>query len=710
METKEQFYMAFINIHGLLRKEDLELGRDADTGGQTTYVLELAKALIKRPEVERLDIFTRLIFDPRVSNDYSCLVEEIEPGLNIIRMPCGPKRYLKKEALWPYLDEFADNILKFFQSGKRVPDILHSHYADAGYVGVRLSSLLSLPFAFTGHSLGRVKKMRLEEKGLKNETIEKTFRISRRIEAEEMVLDSASFIVTSTNQEVEEQYSLYDKYQPKRMIVIQPGVNLDRFSPPHRFRFFQPEYFKEITRFLKHPKKPMILALSRADARKNIVSLIHAYGSSEELQEIANLIIFAGSRKDINKADKEAREVYRELLRYIDYYDLYGKVAYPKKHASEDVPNIYRIAAGSQGVFVNPALTEPFGLTLIEAAASGLPIVATKDGGPKDIIAACNNGLLIDPLDVEDIKEKLLVALKDGNQWRNWAKSGIKGAFKHFSWEGHAQKYIKVVKKVVVQNKRRFLPRQFGRNIALSDRVLISDIDNTLVGNDEALNELLNKLKGAQCKVGIGVATGRSLPLTLAVLKKNKIPVPNILITSVGSEIYYGPKLVQDVGWTNHINYRWKPLDIKKKLNNIKGISMQAAEGQGNHKISFNVDAQIAPTPKEITSFLRKAGIYANVIYSHEAYLDILPIRASKGLAVRYCAVKWGIPIDRFLVAGDSGNDEEMLRGNTLGVVVGNYSPELEHLRKDSNVLFAKGHFAFGILEAIDHYKFLGKL
>jgi sucrose-phosphate synthase len=85
----------------------------------------------------------------------------------------------------------------------------------------------------------------------------------------------------------------------------------------------------------------------------------------------------------------------------------------------------------------------------------------------------------------------------------------------------------------------------------------------------------------------------------------------------------------------------------------------------------------------------------------------VLPLRASKGKAIRYLADKWEIPVERILVAGDSGNDEEMLRGATLGVVVGNYSPELEALRGRPRIYFAKAHFAAGILEGMDHYAFL---
>ena len=52
-----------------------------------------------------------------------------------------------------------------------------------------------------------------------------------------------------------------------------------------------------------------------------------------------------------------------------------------------DISDIYLLAKSTKGVFVNIALQEPFGLTLIEAAVHGAPIVATRHGGPVDIIA-----------------------------------------------------------------------------------------------------------------------------------------------------------------------------------------------------------------------------------------------------------------------------------------------------------------------------------
>ena len=60
---KKGLYIQLYSIHGLIRGNNLELGRDADTGGQTKYVLELAQTLSEDPRVERVDLVTRQIKD-----------------------------------------------------------------------------------------------------------------------------------------------------------------------------------------------------------------------------------------------------------------------------------------------------------------------------------------------------------------------------------------------------------------------------------------------------------------------------------------------------------------------------------------------------------------------------------------------------------------------------------------------------------------------
>lgn len=707
-KPQQGLYIVLFSVHGLIRGEDLELGRDSDTGGQIKYVLELAQALGKHPGVERVDLITRQVIDQKVSPEYAEPHEVLSDNVTIIRLPCGPRRYLRKEVLWSHLDSFVDNILQHFRRIGRVPDIVHAHYADAGYVGTRLVQLLGMPLIFTGHSLGRVKRQRLIEKGSKHETIETQYNIGQRIEAEEITLGNAILVITSTNQEVQEQYELYDNYQPRRMMVIPPGVALDRFYPKDSSELKNAPIKEQLNRFLADPDKPMVLALSRPDERKNINALVKAYGEHKSLRDKANLVIVAGNRDDIATMDKGSREVLSEMMFLIDKYDLYSHVAYPKHHAPDDVSDLYRLAENSRGVFVNPAFTEPFGLTLIEAAACGVPIVATHDGGPKDIISTLNNGVLIDPLDSSTIADAIDNILSNKAQWEKMSKNGMTGARKYYSWDTHINQYIKAVKNVISQPRRVTDVSLSKKNrLPTVDRMLVCDIDNTLIGDKLALQDLLEIIHGTDGKIGFGVATGRNLESTQKILDQWNVPTPDLFITAVGSDIHYGHRMVQDADWQKHINYRWQPAAIKKAVKRFPGLKMQAASEQLPFKISFNVDPKKVPPLREISAYLRQHDLHVKLIYSHEAYLDVMPIRASKGLAVRYIAMKWGITPDRILVAGDSGNDEEMLKGNTLGVVVGNYSKELKKLKGRDRIYFAEQEFAHGVKEGMEHYRFL---
>jgi sucrose-phosphate synthase len=708
--NSEGLYILMLSIHGLLRGDDLELGCDADTGGQIQYVVELSKKLARDRRVERVDLLTRMVVDSKIDETYGLPLEKITNKLNIIRVPCGPNRYLRKEVLWPYLDSFSDQAVHHIRRVGKIPDLIHGHYADGGYVGAQISRLLGVPFIFTGHSLGRIKKIRLMEQKIDEPTMQARYSINRRIDAEEFALDTAVFVVASTFQEVQDQYKLYEHYDPRRMVVIPPGVDLDKFYPP-RSRAPNAPIFDEISRFYTNPQKPIVFAMSRADEKKNIESLIRAFAENLSLQRKANLMIVAGNREDIREMEAGTRKVLSNMLYLIDKYDLYGKVAYPKKHGPQEVPDLYRIAAKRKGVFVNPALTEPFGLTLIEAAASGLPLVATNDGGPRDIIENCKNGELVDPLMIENMGSVIQSIIEDKTLWQNLSKNGLKNVRKFYSWRSHINAYLTKVKNITKQKfySRNLLIKTKSR-LPTVDRLIISDIDNTLIGDAPGLNRLINLLQESYRNIGFGIATGRRIESALSILKKSKIPMPDIFLTAVGSEIHYGASLVEDRTWKHHLNYFWQPEMVKNVLGELPGLLLQKETEQRKYKISYNLDPKKAPKKSAIIRFLRRHKLRVKVIHSHNKYLDILPIRASKGLAVRYLAIKWGLPLERILVAGDSGNDEEMLSGNVLGVVVGNYSSELKRLYGKPRIYFAENAYANGIIEGIQHYNFLDEI
>lgn len=701
----EKHYLLLISIHGLIRGHDLELGRDADTGGQTKYILDLAKSLAELEEVEQVDLVTRLIDDRTVHPDYSQAVEQLSDKARIVRIKAGPDEYIPKEQLWDHLDSFMDNLVNWLNEHERMPSIVHSHYADAGYVGVRLSNLLSVPLVHTGHSLGRDKRKRLLARGLSREEIEQNYNIARRIDAEEEVLANADLVITSTHNEIESQYSLYNYYDPLRMTVIPPGTNLDQFHPPAQGE--QIAFKHQLDHFLKEPDKPLILALSRPDERKNILTLLEAYGESEELQKHANLLIVAGIREDITDLEKGAQTVFKNILLLIDHHDLYGRVAIPKSHRAEEVPEIYRLVTLSKGVFINPALTEPFGLTLLEAAASGVPVVATENGGPVDIIANCECGELVDPLDKQEITRALLKYLTDQDAWEHGSRNGIKGVRKHYSWQAHVKSYLAKVDKL--ESEYEVLPdeRPVSKALRYRDRAIFTDLDQNLIGNPTALKSFIALIKENRRCVSLGIATGRRIDSALSIMKKYGIPRPDILISSLGTRIHYGQNLTEDDFWTEHIDHDWTPRPIIKLLSEIAGLKRQPKSEQAPFKISYYYDEQKAPSLHEITSLIRQKEITANVILSFGQFLDVIPSRASKGQALRYAAQRLEIPLEHTLVAGGSGADEDMMRGNTLAVVVENrHHEELSQLDDVDLIYFAGQPHALGIMEALEHYDF----
>ncbi|CAA0394428.1 unnamed protein product [Arabidopsis thaliana] len=500
-KSSRNLYIVLISMHGLVRGENMELGRDSDTGGQVKYVVELARALANTEGVHRVDLLTRQISSPEVDYSYgepvemlSCPPEGSDScGSYIIRIPCGSRdKYIPKESLWPHIPEFVDGALNHIVSiarslgeqvngGKPIwPYVIHGHYADAGEVAAHLAGALNVPMVLTGHSLGRNKFEQLLQQGrITREDIDRTYKIMRRIEAEEQSLDAAEMVVTSTRQEIDAQWGLYDgfdiklerklrvrrrrgvsclgRYMP-RMVVIPPGMDFsyvltqDSQEPdgdlksligPDRNQIKKPvpPIWSEIMRFFSNPHKPTILALSRPDHKKNVTTLVKAFGECQPLRELANLVLILGNRDDIEEMPNSSSVVLMNVLKLIDQYDLYGQVAYPKHHKQSEVPDIYRLAAKTKGVFINPALVEPFGLTLIEAAAYGLPIVATRNGGPVDIVKALNNGLLVDPHDQQAISDALLKLVANKHLWAECRKNGLKNIHR-FSWPEHCRNYL----------------------------------------------------------------------------------------------------------------------------------------------------------------------------------------------------------------------------------------------------------------------------
>lgn len=719
----EQYYIQLFSPHGLIRFKDPEIGRDKDTGGQVKYVLELLEHLSLHPQVRKVDLFTRRIMDKRVASSYEKEIEIVNDKARIIRMTCGGNMYRPKESLWDHLDEFIDKTIRFIDEEADFPDVVHGHYADGNYLASQVSEIFGIPFLATGHSLGRNKRELLLQEGLSHEKINEKFNMDRRIEVEEQVLKSADLFIVSTQYIIDSQYALYENVAHAKFQVIPPGVNSEVFYPFYRLELpsFKMTIEQEqamyrvnsdIERFLFNPLKPLILSIGRADKRKNFETIIQSYGQDKELQAMANLAIFAGVRKDIALMPDDEKDLLTNLLLLLDKYDLYGKMAIPKKNDPKmEVPEIYRIAARKKGVFVNATPGENFGLTIVEAAACGLPVIASPTGGPKEILEQSNNGILVDVEDPAAIADAIKKTIADQAAWETFSTNGILAADQRYSWKAFADKYVNVLQDLIKSRNATPVKSKdntaYGKKLAQAELFIISDLDGTLVeGNDsEGLKELKQWITRSKGKVIFGIASGRNRYITEQAFSRYDLPTPDILICSAGSEIYYTNKFFPDKGWDSHIDYQWKRDELQAALADFPGIRLQEEAAQWRFKLSYYVeDTFNEDSMANLYKFLDDKKLRARVLLTENRYLDLLPFRASKGSAVRYLSYKWKLPLDRFITAGNSGNDEDMLKGKANGIVVANYSPELENLRKNKLIYFTKNALAKGVLEGVQHH------
>ncbi|MEO7522517.1 MAG: glycosyltransferase, partial [Ferruginibacter sp.] len=583
------YYVQLFSPHGLIRSIEPEIGRDKDTGGQVKYVLELLENLSLHPQVRKVDLFTRRIVDKRVSIAYEKQIENVNEKARIIRMTCGGNLYRQKEVLWDYLNEFIDKTVRFIDDEQDIPDVVHGHYADGNYLAGQISEIYGVPFLATGHSLGINKKNLLLQSGMALEKINEKFNMDQRIAVEENLLKTADVIIVSTQHIIDTQYALYSNVKAGKFKVMPPGVNAEVFYPFYRLDMpsfkmtIEQEQSRyrvnsDIERFLFNPAKPLILSIGRADKRKNFETIIQSYGQDKELQAMANLAIFAGVRKDISTMPEDEQDILKNLLLLLDKYDLYGKMAIPKKNDPRlEVPEIYRIAASKKGVFVNATPGENFGLTLVEAAACGLPVIASPTGGPKEILQHCDNGMLVDVEDPKAIADALKKMISDQMLWDKYSSNGIIAINQLYSWESFVNKYVEIIDDLSKQRNDDgdgyMHKTAYGKKLAKAELFVISDLDGTLVEGSDAqgLEEFKKWIADNRSEVVFGIASGRNKEITQEAFAKYDLPAPDILICSAGSEIYYTEKFIPDKGWERHIDYHWKRDELKKMLQDFPG-------------------------------------------------------------------------------------------------------------------------------------------
>lgn len=232
--------------------------------------------------------------------------------------------------------------------------------------------------------------------------------------------------------------------------------------------------------------------------------------------------------------------------------------------------------------------------------------------------------------------------------------------------------------------------------------LLATDLDNTLVGDPEALRSLFIFYKDEQFNPGLIYVTGRHLDSALYLIEQESLPLPDIFITDVGTSIYHAPSWTEDKRWSAWVNETWFPDDILSISNNMDSLVQQKLPHQ--KRISYTIDPSQSHILQVVQAQLKTKCIPHHLVYSSGRDVDILPERSGKGKALEYVLREYTNHDVNLLIAGDSGNDAEMLSLDYPAVIVGNAQEELNELVSRKLLYRAKGHYANGIKEAWNHF------
>ena len=390
-----------------------QVGR-TDTGGQVVYVLQLAKALSTGKI--KVDIYTRW-FDRSKRQ-----IDPVPgyPDVRVIRIPTGPWEFIPKEEIYDILPELAENMIGFIREKNLSYDLFHGHYVDAGVVALDVATAFDKPAFFTAHSLGAWKR---EQMGGDPEEMEKKYKFNRRISEELRIfrLVKAQTVTTKVQKgKIEQLYG----FTSDNMVVIPPGVDV------HIFRPIKPGDRKIKTGL---PNR-YIFCLGRIDPNKGHDLLLNAFDIVRKVIPAIDLVIGGGSPKP----QQRELEVLSAMKKIIAEKDMHSRV-----HIVGYVPDELLVPFYQQAeLFVLPSIFEPFGMTALEAMACGKPIVASKFGGIKDVISSGDHGLLVDPSNINEFADAIIMLLKDRRLAESMGQEGCKTVHRSFSWEAIAERHI----------------------------------------------------------------------------------------------------------------------------------------------------------------------------------------------------------------------------------------------------------------------------
>ncbi len=251
-------------------------------------------------------------------------------------------------------------------------------------------------------------------------------------------------------------------------------------------------------------------------------------------------------------------------------------------------------------------------------------------------------------------------------------------------------------------------PKELRERLSSIEHLLISDFDNTLTGDQRAIDELKIILEENFSKLGFAIATGRHIDSTLNGLAQYDFPLPDLIISGVGAQIFYGVGLMEDEGWAHYVRQQWNAAKIVYLLEEFKEFNPRYIfTSPGESRVSYYIDYDVKNDllVEKIREILDQNDLAYHLIYSHGHYIDIIPYRASKGAAVDHVIGRWNLDPQQVVTAGDSANDLEMFTRDIKGIVVANFEEALAPLQGQEHLFFSPSPYTRGLIEGLRHFE-----
>ena len=487
------FSVVILSPHGYFGQSNV-LGLP-DTGGQVVYILDqtraLEKEMHKRLDEQGIDIEPKIVVVTRLIPEAHGTTCDQKTGsitgtrnATIVRVPFREKDgtivpdWISRFEVWPYLERFA------LEAEKEVlaelegrPALIIGNYSDGNLVASLMSRRLHVTQCTIAHALEKTKYLWSDLYWRDNDD---QYHFACQFTADLIAMNTADFIITSTFQEIagtEEsvgQYESYSSFTMPGLYRVANGINV--FDP--KFNVVSPgadpdvyfAYTDEARRLTgmheelrtlifgdgegppargqyTDPAKPIIFTMARLDHIKNLTGLVDWYGRNARLRGIANLFVVGGDLDPNRSNDHEERRQIQQMHDLMDTHCLEENMRWVGFQSERNlVGELYRFIADSGGVFVQPALFEAYGLTVIEAMSSGLPTFATCYGGPSEIIEHGVSGFHIDPnhgdVAADSIADFLKKGAKSRKHWKRISDGALRRIEERYTWKLYGQQMM----------------------------------------------------------------------------------------------------------------------------------------------------------------------------------------------------------------------------------------------------------------------------